>query len=353
MSSMKKNLLAQNNSGFVSMIVTITIAIILTSITIVFVYLMIREQRQSLDRQLSAQAFYAAESGVNYAIKADLDEVASCPTGTPAVDPFYDPLNNRPGDTKNIKYTCILTTDKPPDLIYDDISMNNSTTFFIKNRDGINTLSELSFSWDNYSGTGEGRPNNANDGYPKFFPADTWGGGIGVLEISIYPIDTPTISSDRLKNDSRTFYLYPEQGGPGTTTKSYNDLDGQILKGFCANGNVPKKCNGVTITGLDQSPANPGPGVTAESGFMVRMRSIYNPASLQITGKAGASDFRLEGGQRIVDVTARASDVLRRIQVRIPIRPKYELPVFGIETADNLCKLLETSPAGSSDGCPL
>ena len=51
--------------GFVAIIVAALIMIILSLITIGFTRIMQREQRQSLDRQLSRQALYAAESGIN------------------------------------------------------------------------------------------------------------------------------------------------------------------------------------------------------------------------------------------------------------------------------------------------
>src|SRR4051812_1988899 len=56
--------------GVVSIIVTILIMLVLSLIILGFAQLVRREQRQSLDRQLSTQAFYAAETGVNDAIKA-------------------------------------------------------------------------------------------------------------------------------------------------------------------------------------------------------------------------------------------------------------------------------------------
>jgi hypothetical protein len=62
----------RREGGFVSIIVCMIIMTILSLITIGFAQIMAREQRQALDRQLSSQAFYAAESGVNDALMLTL-----------------------------------------------------------------------------------------------------------------------------------------------------------------------------------------------------------------------------------------------------------------------------------------
>jgi Tfp pilus assembly protein PilX len=87
--------------GLVSIVVTMIFLIVLSLIVVGFAQVARREQRESLDRQLSSQAFYAAESGINIAKSAIsdssgtyssnnavLNDKGSCgPDGTP-------PLNN-------------------------------------------------------------------------------------------------------------------------------------------------------------------------------------------------------------------------------------------------------------------
>src|SRR5258708_5693843 len=51
--------------GIVSIIVTIILMLVLTLIVLSFAKVSRREERNALDRQLSTQAFYAAESGIN------------------------------------------------------------------------------------------------------------------------------------------------------------------------------------------------------------------------------------------------------------------------------------------------
>ena len=102
-----------NEEGIVSIVVTLIIMIVLTLIVTGFAQLARREQREALDRQLSAQASYAAESGIN-ALKAalpyisatsrtDCNEPISVGSGKP--NPFDD-QNKKLSD--NTSYTCLL-----------------------------------------------------------------------------------------------------------------------------------------------------------------------------------------------------------------------------------------------------
>lgn len=68
--------LHSNQAGLVSFMVVTIIMIVLTLIVLAFARLVQREQVQTLDRQLNAQAFYAAESGINDAVR----ELSANPT---------------------------------------------------------------------------------------------------------------------------------------------------------------------------------------------------------------------------------------------------------------------------------
>ncbi|HSX32249.1 MAG TPA: pilus assembly PilX N-terminal domain-containing protein, partial [Candidatus Saccharimonadales bacterium] len=64
-------------SGMVAIMVTIILMIVISLIVLGFAQIARRNQRQSLDRQLSTQAFYAAETGVNDASKVIKAAIAS------------------------------------------------------------------------------------------------------------------------------------------------------------------------------------------------------------------------------------------------------------------------------------
>ena len=57
-----------NQQGVVSFFTVIFITLLLLILTTAYIRLMVNEQRQATDNDLSSRAFYAAESGVNDAI---------------------------------------------------------------------------------------------------------------------------------------------------------------------------------------------------------------------------------------------------------------------------------------------
>src|SRR5882724_3022558 len=70
MSSSMKHPHTSPEAGFAALIIGIILVLILGLLTIGFAQLVRHEQSSALDKQLSSQAYYAAESGVNDAYHA-------------------------------------------------------------------------------------------------------------------------------------------------------------------------------------------------------------------------------------------------------------------------------------------
>ncbi|HET6924792.1 MAG TPA: pilus assembly PilX N-terminal domain-containing protein, partial [Candidatus Saccharimonadales bacterium] len=66
----KQQSIRGDERGMVSIMVTLVMIIVITLIVIGFAQVVRRNQRETLDRQLSTQAYYAAETGINDAYKA-------------------------------------------------------------------------------------------------------------------------------------------------------------------------------------------------------------------------------------------------------------------------------------------
>ncbi|MBP7807565.1 pilus assembly PilX N-terminal domain-containing protein, partial [Candidatus Saccharibacteria bacterium] len=114
------NKITSNQAGLVSIVVTMVFLSVITLITVSFAFLMRREQRQVLDRQLSTQAFYAAESGVN-------DAVAALKAGTITGD--IDTCGSPPYDenlSSVISYSCMLIDQSPDSLEFDPIAISDT-----------------------------------------------------------------------------------------------------------------------------------------------------------------------------------------------------------------------------------
>ncbi len=340
----KASLTKNNQSGMVSIIVTMIIMIVLTLIVLGFAQLARREQRATLDRQLSTQAFYAAESGINDARRA----LANLPVGTPTpyekqnCAPDGVVPNNSLDSGTNVAYTCLLIKQKLPNLVYGNVGTDKSIIVPINFEGGS---SDLKISWQGKDGQTGIRGGTTN--FPK---EDTWSpaspnpGNVGVLRIDIVPVsnlDRATMSSS-----TYTAFLYPAGSG-GSSSVPYvpgPSNQGKIVSVNCINPD-PYKC-AINITGLN--------GTTK---YMMRMKSIYTASAVDIS--TTNPNVTLSGAQAEIDSTGKAQDVLKRLKVRTPIAGSGSgdvfLPEYALETAGDICKLYDLMPSSagaSTNNCP-
>jgi len=77
--------------------------------------------------------------------------------------------------------------------------------------------------------------------------------------------------------------------------------------------------------------------------YHVRMRSIYRDSSVDIQPRNGASVVKTSG-QVLIDATGKSQDVLRRIQVRVPVEPGSGNTFGAIESTGSICKRFAVAP---------
>lgn len=320
----------RKQDGVVSIIVSITIMIILSLIVIGFARLMRREERQALDRQLSSQAYYAAESAINDAaaalsrgqITTDSTTCDSAILNKPVLDP----------NTNNIvEYSCVTLDATPNSLEYDNVSTDQSTQFEVH---GINDagnpsdIKNLTINWQNVDGGSTFEPT------PNLTPLqEVWGplpDKVGIVRLEMFKLGNLTgqFIRDDMLDSRKVFWLYPNSNPLGGTTASWSaTANGSIVNGGCSSG----ACS-VTIN--DFPPGS----------FLIRMRSIYAPTKVSMTGVLldnSAAGF--SGAQVIIDATGRANDVLRRMSARVALNESYPIPEFALQAFDGICKTIEIS----------
>lgn len=339
----------KNQSGIVSIIVAIVLLTIITLIGTSFALLSRREQRQVLDRQLSTQAFYAAESGVNdavQAVKGGLTNATNC-----------SDINNLNPEGPNLNlgsklaYTCVLVNNKPTSLEFAPITTDSSK--IIKIQAG-QTIGRVRISWED----NEGGSNFANSTISDFLlpqksynenNPDSFANSVGILQATLIPIKS-TISRSDLISGSQTVFLYPKgasaAGGVGIVPYS-SDNQGKFVNAQCNSGNrsvdFPRHCN-VDINSL----------FSASTGtYYLRLKSIYRNSRVTVQAFAPGSStpLSLTNSQVVIDSTGKANDVLRRIQVRVPIGTEYDIPEAALETTDDICKKISRSTTQTFDNC--
>lgn len=350
MVSMSKKLI-NREEGLVAITTTLVIMIIMTLIITSFALVVGREQRQSLDRQLSTQAFYAAESGVQDAINAlragaisnNIDrctDLGSFEDALGGAGIEYDNNVSSSSEIDNVSYSCVLINRTPGELKYDVLDPTKGTYLIaVKSTDG-SPINNIRFSWQNTVEAGNVDEFEANGAVT--FPQDQTL-KTGMPRVTIIP---GQFDQNSIKNDTRSLFMYPSAGSGGDPA-DYNLSDpannGGIVSGNCNTSkpsDAPFNCN------VDVTP------VGVSNVYFLAIKPLYRPITLQIDPFVGETNRTIEGAQAIVDVTGKAEDVLRRIQVRVPYSSPIVpstlgslLPMSGIETTNSICKQFEVNSA--------
>lgn len=350
----KKHLqsLKKNQSGIASLVIVILIMTLLTLVVLAMTKNSNREQRQALDRQLSSQAFYAAESGVSDA----KDFIAEPPAGV-----FPDneknecggindaePNNQFPGkesqvgEFENTKYTCVLYDRTPETLKYSSVKTETSTIVPIEDAGG-KPISSLTFNWTKEDGGTNFAGCPGNDKLlPRQIPEDpSIDCEAGLLRIEL--VDPGDPFYDRANLISNTFLAYVKPSNSGGGSFNYSDAAGSVAKqGAVTSGMCNDSGCSITINSIDKKK------------LYLSLRSLYKTNEVTITGKTSENkDVEFREAQMEVDSTGQAGDILRRVQVSIDLSGlnSWFTPSFVLEASQGVCKQLEVRPDKVDDNC--
>lgn len=322
-----------NQDGFASLTIALVLVLVLSLITVGFAQLARREQQSALNKQLASQANYASESGINDVvkqIKTNPASISSSPTaclGQNSITPG-NPEGNKIDIDRDVSYTCALVDLNPPSLVK-SLDANSSwyTTFSTSA-----PLTNLKVAWE-HKGSGTKTPKSSIT--EKFKPALNWGNHPAVLQVNVTPLSG---SRDGLIDNSFTVYMYPASNNTEVRTIMHNAPGGQgkVLSGKCSSSG---QCFS-TITW------NAATGTTGP--FLLHIIGYYDNSTVTVSGNSNIPPTPVQpvtflNAQAKVDVTGKARNVLKRLQVRVPLSPSYPLPDYAIE-AQNICKRLETGP---------
>jgi Tfp pilus assembly protein PilX len=324
-----------NDQGFASIVIALTLVIILALMTVGFAQLSRREQRNALNKQLSIQAYYAAESGIS---DATADIVAGKITfSNPDCKPVpksgvTDYALNKPSlnDTLGVSYSCVSINLDPTALVYSNVSDSSYRTVSFTNANP-SPMASLKISW------------NSTDG--KNIPAPTYVAGKSLLtrtawsaakqpalmEVSLTPLGT--VDRDSLIKNDFTAYGYPATNpSPGVVYgSSASATEGTVTNAHCDASSV---CS-LSINGLTGNGNVP---------YLLHLTNHYDVSNVTVTGlDILGNAVKFHGGQAVIDSTGRARDVLKRLQVHIPLVQGNGLSNYAIE-AQSVCKRIATYP---------
>jgi Tfp pilus assembly protein PilX len=322
--------LRSSQSGTISIMTTMVLMIVITLIVLGFAQVSRRTQRESLDRQLSSQSFYAAESGINDIrdlIHQAVNNGTAVPDKTGCTDTgpggFYATLNPTIDAGRGVSYSCALVDASPTILRYSDVG-TTSVIVPMTSASGANFSTVKLSLQSKLTGTPiTGCPASANN---AFKTTTNWTCGYGVLRFDLVPTAGNGLTADSLRNSTMTTFAVPVNAG-GVATIPY------IAGTANTNNRIGMQCNNagcnLTITGLSQN------------SYYLRVTSLYQDVAMQVTGTVtGGVAAEIAGAQAAIDVTGKSQDVLRRIQVNVPIHAdsKNQLSDYALESTDSICK---------------
>lgn len=316
---------ANRQAGVVSIMVTMIMMIVISLLVLGFAELSRNEQRSTLDQQLSAQAYYAAESGVNDAREA---MNALITAGQPVQNKTV--CGNQGGYTlsgtvdaaHNVSYTCVLINVAPATLVYN--VGYTSTVIPILSSGGA--FGKLTLTWKLPAGTTSGSAAGCytNAGSLGQFPVATgtgqWNCDYPVVRVDLLNANGASFARANWNASTATMFFVPFN----STTIGNN-------ASMAAHGAaVPAQCNATTCT------AN----ITGLGGteYYMRVTTLYRTDSQLSISAAGGTTFT--GAEATIDSTGKAQDVLRRILVAVDLTGAnaHKIPSGALIVEDSVCK---------------
>jgi hypothetical protein len=359
----------KEQAGFASLVIAMVLVLVLGLMTVGFAQLMNKEQQSALNKHLSDQAYYAAETGINDASKAVNAGFGSDGVGKQDCVPFPDSYanpaaaaikgaaSNKIGSDPGITYSCLLIDPTPTELDYGNIGQLESKYLTLQGVDqadatAIKPIKDIVISWED--------PNGSHNfatvgGINRPFPESTaWGGKTSVLRVDMTPLDNGQIDRNYLIRNTYTAFLYPKLAGAEVDANTssvptalatdifdgHTDLNrGGILDADCHADNKPRDCV-IKVTGVGHAT------------MLLTLRSVYHSSTVTITAYGyDGKKLGIKNAQTVIDVTGKAQDVLRRVQARISSKNGYNLSPYGLEVGSNLCKQLQLYPDSGGNAC--
>jgi hypothetical protein len=123
------------------------------------------------------------------------------------------------------------------------------------------------------------------------------------------------------------FFVPTRGAAAGTLVYNSNTGHANIVAADCGTASYTQ-CS-ATINGI----------TGGSTSVALRISTMYQPSNITIQAFTGATAQEITGVQAVIDSTGRAQDILRRIQVRLPvIQTGGLLPNGALSSNGSICK---------------
>ncbi len=334
----------RRQEGVVAIFSVLIIMGILTLLTVAFSNLSRQSLRRTLDDQLNTQALYAAEAGVNQV----WNMIMAGPLGADKETCDGGGFDYDVDGTNNVAISCLMYSRNV-------LNYENSSVPVVGEGDPAATRIEpvsgdavryMDFEWDAATeGAGLHNGSMISGNSPELPPRSSWGtGGLGVGMLRVDLVPASSLDRASTVTGSYSFFLYPSgssgtMSNPSTGTPSMGvrpggataDQHGPTLVTRCANSGE-YRCFGRVVL--------EGPAV---NDYYMRVTSYYDSTKIRATARNASNTVLRIQSQVLVDVTGKANDVYRRIQVRLPAdyNESYNVGLhnpYSLISGDSICK---------------
>ncbi len=342
---MNRKRLEGNDSGIVSILVTIIFMVVIGLIIMGFAESSRNQNRQTIDNQLSTGSYYAAQSGINEILTNLKDKtfpdfqksccpLSSCGAGAGA-------LGFNSTDSSTI--TCYSYNRIPGNLVYGNVSTSQPTIAHIVpvGSSGNTYLGDynLTFTWNDNS---VNLSSNCDPSFSNTYTKDNYvnvkkcSPGVLRLDLSIDPSScTDDNRRDCLNKYAETIFLTPTPTmSPTLNTHTFDDNPSP--NPYILNGNKISNSNNTNSAIIKCN-------TTSSSCSYINMRAIYSSSIVKIgiTADPSGTALAFKDGQAQIDVTAKTQNVVRRLVATASLtNNSSNVPGFAIQSTDSICKLL-------------
>lgn len=392
-----KTISTNRQSGAVSLFVVIFAMLIITVITVSFLRLMMADQRQAADNDLSQSAYDSAQAGVEDAKRALLRYQQICATTPSDCATLSDQLSTtecnaglrvgdvvKPGDESggngtqtgeiqvqqsetgsdqalNQAYTCV-TIQLETDDYEGDLTASQSQLVPLIGTTAFDTVTVNWFSRDDVTNSG-GRTTLPGVMSSRPLPVQsTWG------------IDTPSIMRAQLiqfgssftlsdfdmvnaggQSDANTVFLYPTSAA-SSLLAAFTALDNRKANptddpdpDVASDTPYAVQCKTSVSAGgyaCSMSLTLPTPINGGDRTAFLRLTPYYNASHFQVVLSAGgvpiasgSNVVTFKDVQPMIDSTGRANDIFRRVQSRVNLyNTDFPYPDATIDVTNPFCK---------------
>jgi Tfp pilus assembly protein PilX len=344
-------------SGVVAIFTVLFFTILITVLVVGFLQITITEQQQSTDNDLTARAYYAAESGVEDVKRALMQYYPAniadlnATTCTPPLG-----YSGALSQSQDIGYSCKLIDLDPTDIEATLPGNNTSMQWPLEAASG-DPYNQIQISWHNLNDDNIDGPNvtfRTSDTLPTYGNWDSAGTPFPAMlrmQIFGYP-NSGTFTTATLDNLNNVGFLNPATTGPaGAVPIATLNTETEPQDVECTTN--PATFDGYACRAtIDITSLN-----TSANNLYIRLKALYksNGTDVRIQLLDNGTVVPTTGAQALVDVTGYAGAVFRRVQERVTLpgtSTSSLLPEFAVESGGDMCKNFQLSTTGETlNGC--